>query len=232
MFSHVLNWFLHPTCILCGAPSRRSIDLCQPCERDLPYIEKGCEQCAQPFMGGESKICGTCLKDPPAYNRLLALCYYQWPVTYLIAGLKFQNKLSYARLLSSLLIERLKETYQPLPDVMIPVPLHLKRLRERGYNQALELAKPLAKVLKIPLETHSCKRIRATEAQTQIPAKERANNMKQAFQIDAAFQAKHVVLIDDVVTTGSTVAELSRMLRHAGVKQIDVVCCARTTKDV
>lgn len=123
-----------------------------------------------------------------------------------------------------------------MPQIIIPIPLHPRRLRQRGFNQALEIAKPIAKKFHVPLDTAHCQRVRYTEAQTQIPAEHRGSNVKNAFVVDKKFfcgensNISHVAIMDDVVTTGHTVNELSRALRKAGVKTIDVWCCARTRK--
>ena len=113
------------------------------------------------------------------------------------------------------------------PEVIIPVPLHSSRYRERGFNQSLEIARILSRRLVIPLDYRSCSRIHATQAQTQLDAKERARNLKKAFAITKPLPYTHVAILDDVVTTGATVNELAKMLRQAGVKRIDVWACAR-----
>jgi ComF family protein len=114
------------------------------------------------------------------------------------------------------------------PEWIIPVPLHAERLRERGYNQALEIARPIAKKLQIPLQTRYCTRILPTLAQASMTAEERRRNMKNAFAVEELFQARHVAIVDDVLTTGSTVSEFARMLKKSGVARVDVWCCART----
>ena len=114
-----------------------------------------------------------------------------------------------------------------LPDILIPVPLHSSRLRQRGYNQALELARPIAEQLKLPLDTRSCRRLKSTIDQVGLSAKSRKSNVKDAFAVQGSFQDKHVVVIDDVMTTGSTVQELTEQLIKAGASQVDVWVCAR-----
>jgi ComF family protein len=117
---------------------------------------------------------------------------------------------------------------QPRPQVLIPVPLHLTRLRQRGYNQSLELAKVIAKHTGIPIAFQACKRIRNTPPQTSLSGKQRQTNVKGAFEIiKIAPDWQHIALIDDVMTTGSTVAELARVFREAGVERVDIWCCAR-----
>jgi len=115
----------------------------------------------------------------------------------------------------------------PLPDVLIPVPLHASRLRQRGYNQALELARPIAKQLNLSIDVHSCLREKATTEQTGLSAKLRKSNLKNAFTVNGDFRDKQVTIIDDVMTTGSTVNELSQQLINAGARQVNVWVCAR-----
>jgi ComF family protein len=190
------------TCILCGLPSHRKQDLCKACEADLPWQN----------------------------NNTTVIFHYQEPIDRLITGLKFANKLIYAKILGELMATKLKKHYQnkKLPELIIPIPLHKQRLRERGYNQALELARPIAKQLKIPLDFNSCIRTKNTAAQTLIPAKQRAQNLKNAFIINKKISAKYIAIIDDVTTTGNTINELSRILYQANINKVDIWCCAKT----
>lgn len=218
------------TCVLCSAPSRRTLDLCIACERDLPQLQNYCQYCAQPLINTKMAICGACLKQAPPFAKTVVPYAYEEPIISLISGLKFQNKLVYARLLGSLLAQHLKNHYhhQALPACIIPIPLHAQRLQERGYNQAIELARPVSAALGIPLSLHDSQRIRMTVAQSSISAKERGKNVKGAFQVTLPTAIQHVAIIDDVITTGHTVTELSGILRNAGATTIDVWCCART----
>lgn len=187
-------------------PSYRDQDLCKSCEADLPWI------------------------DTPLSDNVIAVFYYQYPIDHLISALKFANKLIYAKVLGELMAKKLVDSYKcgSLPEVIITVPLHKHRLRERGYNQALELARPISKQLNIPINFSSCVRVKHTEAQTLIPAKQRQKNVKNVFAVDKNFSAQHVAIIDDVITTGSTIRELSKVLLQSGVSRIDVWCCAKT----
>lgn len=114
------------------------------------------------------------------------------------------------------------------PEVIIPVPLHKARLRERGYNQALELARPVAHILQIPIDKHCCQRVKNTQAQSLLRAKERKQNIRGAFVVAETLSYKHVAVIDDVITTGYTIREFCGKLRCAGVQRIDVWSCAKT----
>jgi len=215
------------TCILCHDKSDQQMDLCSHCQRDLPYWQHGCRKCGV-VLNNDEKICGACLHKLPPFGSTFAMCKYKLPFTKLILELKFQQQLVNARILGELMAQKLKQRNRKLPQCVIPVPLSKKRLRERGFNQAVELAKPICKILQLPLIVDSCKRVRHTKAQAMIPARRRYKNIKNAFVVDKNFNAKHVAIVDDVVTTGYTVKEFSKVLRKAGVETIEVWCCAKT----
>jgi len=145
---------------------------------------------------------------------------------YLIANLKFNQQYQNARLLGSLLATHLKKTTK-MPDIIIPIPLHKQRFQERGFNQSVEIAKVLAEQLNIPLNSNSCIRHRNTPHQINLPAKQRNTNIKNAFTISRAIKAQHVAIVDDVMTTGSTLNELASTLKKAGVNRVDAWACAR-----
>lgn len=233
LFVKTFNALLPTTCILCQEVSSRSYALCSSCEAQLPWLYNVCPQCALPFSAyADSKhvVCGRCLRYPPPYDLTIALWHYQQPITRLIAGLKFNKQLKCAELMGKLLAKELiKGSDYCLPDCIIPVPLHPSRLRERGFNQALEIARPVAKQLQIPIDITSCQRVKATLAQSSIPARLRRKNTLNAFQVTADLSARHVAIIDDVVTTGYTIKELAKQLKRAGVAKIDIWCLARTT---
>lgn len=157
---------------------------------------------------------------------MFALFHYQAPISALIAKLKFHGDLSIAKLLSQYWIDYLADL-PSRPALIIPVPLHYQRLKERGFNQALEIAKPIGKYFQIPVDTHSCIRIKNTKPQSSLPAKKRMHNVNNAFGLSHAIAAKHVAVLDDVVTTGNTISEISALLKKTGVEQIDIWCCAR-----
>ena len=222
---------LPPSCILCGSKAEER-DLCQACEQDIPRIAQACTRCALPLPTHTpvNQLCGKCLQEPPVFNKVYALFPYQKPIDNLITRLKFQGNLVYAKVLGELMANYLQVEYKEkrLPEYLIPVPLHRKRLRERGFNQAVELARPIVKRLDIPLMLKSCQRVKATVAQINLPAADRRTNLRNAFNVTSTITAKHVAIIDDVVTTGSTIVELSRSLQAVGVERIDIWCCART----
>ncbi|WP_241084963.1 ComF family protein [Candidatus Vondammii sp. HM_W22] len=154
--------------------------------------------------------------------------HYAAPVDLLISRFKFNGKLHIGRLLSSLLGNFILQQQSRLPELITPVPLHSTRLRQRGYNQSLELARPLSRRLNIPLNYACCRRVKLTAPQSDLERGERRRNIRGAFEVTVRFQDTHIVLVDDVVTTGSTVSELAREFKRAGAKQVDVWAVART----
>jgi ComF family protein len=171
-------------------------------------------------------LCGQCLKKTPEYEHTFAPFIYQGAIRHLIKGLKFNNHYKNAKLLGSLFAEQLQQD-SDLPECIIPVPLHKNRYQERGFNQSLEIAHTVAKQLRIPLELNACIRHRDTPHQLSLPAKQRHENIKNAFSIVKPIHYSHIALLDDVMTTGSTVAEITGVLKKTGVQRVDVWVCAR-----
>ncbi len=217
---------LFPTvCALCEGGGQPGRELCSGCERDLPVVAVSCWQCGAPLsMPG---LCGRCQQHPPAFTRIVVTYHYLPPVDSLLKQLKFGGKLQLARLLGELMADRIMRENAVLPEVILPVPLHVSRLRERGFNQALELARPIATRLKVPLDWRHVIRTRATDAQSDLPAALRARNVKGAFSVLKGFTVGRVAVVDDVMTTGHTVNELALTLRRAGVSDISIWVCAR-----
>lgn len=217
------------TCLLCGSLNTKGIDICTPCLNDLPHNYNCCRICSLPISSSHTDpICGKCLKQTPEFDHCHTPFAYGYPISGLISDLKFNDKLYAGRLLAELLINFIETNKIELPELIVPVPLHPARLRERGFNQALELAKPISRHFNIPVDTTSCKRIKATATQSTLDKKVRKKNMRGAFEIAQTMDCKHLVLIDDVVTTGTTVNELAKMLKRAGVPRVDVWALART----
>jgi ComF family protein len=224
----IMHWFLPSFCTLCHMATKEKM-LCQACWDALPWHDgMACARCAGSLSAGE--ICGECMQNAPPYQQTICVFYYQKPMDSLILSLKFAEKLSHAKLIGSLMAEKLTAHYteKEKPQYLIPVPLHPTRLRERGYNQALEIARPIAKKLCIPIQKTVCTRILPTLSQASRNAKKRKKNMRNAFAIATPFQAKYVAIVDDVLTTGSTVREVAQLFKKAGVSRIDVWCCAKT----
>ncbi len=222
------EWFLPGSCILCGRAGQLDRDLCAGCVSELPYLKSACHGCAIALP--QAGVCGKCLQKPHAFNRAWAAFDYQPPVDHLIQLLKFNGKLYSARLLGQLMAERMMMAGLDMPQRLLPVPLHVSRLRQRGFNQALELARPLSRELGLPLTHGIACRLRPTVAQMGLDAKARRRNLKGVFKVMAEPGVSHVAIVDDVMTTGSTVEVLAKALKRAGVARVDVWVCARAAK--
>lgn len=219
-----------PTCVLCGAPGDQGLDLCMGCHADLPSIAPSCPRCALPLPASATDPvgpCGACLQRPPPFSVCHAAFRYEDPLPALVHGLKFRDRFNMIRLLGSLLARALPAD-AARPDAIVPVPLHPRRLRERGYNQSLELAKVVGAELGVPVDTGCCARVRATPPQAALDKKTRLRNLHGAFRATKDLSERHLAILDDVVTTGSSVTELSQVLRHAGCRRVDVWTLART----
>lgn len=222
---NIQNYLLPPVCVACGQGAEGVLDLCEGCLAAMPYLGVACRQCALPLP--QAGICGACQKSPQPFEQTFSLFRYAHPVDHLIQRLKFNRRLVNARLLAALMAAALQQQQQRRPDLMVPVPLHKRRLQTRGYNQAVELARPISRQLGVPLVLHGCRRRRATAVQSDLPAKQRRANIKGAFEVDDGLRGKHVAIVDDVMTTGHTVAELAQVMRDRGARVVDVWVCAR-----
>lgn len=171
------------------------------------------------------------MKKPPAFTRTIAAMRYDFPVDALIQSLKYQNNLVIAPILANLLFVRL-QTILSTPDFIVPMPLHPIRLRERGFNQAMEIGRHLARQLKIPLLPDCCSRIKHTLPQTGLPWKARQKNIRKAFGCTIDLSGKHVAVVDDVMTTGSSLNELAIVLQQQGAAEISNWVIARTLPEL
>lgn len=222
----IQDWIYPPTCLLCGEDGQRDRDLCVACENALPRNEPACARCGIALPGPDVKTCGACMKNQPAFDATHAVFQYRDNIRFLIHHLKFHAGYASARLLGQLMADTLQHIDEK-PDCIIPVPLHPARYRERGFNQSIEIARLLSRRMKIPLALNTCIRIRKTLSQSELHADERRANMKGAFICKRTLQGKRIALIDDVVTTGTTVNELACVLRRAGAEHIQICAVAR-----
>lgn len=218
---------LPPRCLHCGAPGAAGQDLCGDCRALLPHNTCACPLCALP-LPQPAPACGRCVKRAPPSSAALTTFVYADPLDRWLPRLKFHGALGCARLLAELMLEdpRLPEFAAGM-DALLPLPLHRGRLAERGYNQALELARPLAPALGLPLRPDWLQRNRATRPQTGLEAKERRRNLRGAFTASAEVAGKRLLLLDDVITTGSTLLEATRACRRAGAVEVRVLAVAR-----
>jgi ComF family protein len=220
-------------CLVCGDPGARGRDLCAACADALPWNHSACATCALPLPGAPAEHdalaeqrCGACLRRPPPLAATRAAFVYGFPVDRLLPRLKFHQGLAAGRLMSQLAAEAFATA--PRPDAVVPIPLHRARLRARGYDQALELARPLARALALPLRDDLLRRRKATAQQSRLDATARRRNLRRAFEvIPREAMPAHVVLFDDVMTTGATLHAAATALRRAGIGRVDAWVCAR-----
>ncbi len=209
-------------CLLCGAFSHDGA-WCKACDGTLPYLTTPhCPLCALPTLNGD--ICGRCLKHMPQFDRTLAVFSYAFPLDKLVQALKFGEQL----MLVHSLADRLAQRVEIRPDCIIAMPLHSSRLRERGFNQSIELARYVANNLDIPLLPHACVRVRDTPPQSTLAWKERSKNIRNAFTCALDLSGKHIAVVDDVMTSGASLNEVSAALRGAGASEISAWVIART----
>lgn len=237
MKNKVYNWLNFNQinrCLLClGSAAGIAECICPACLDDLPWLGTACRQCALPLAEAD-RLCDQCLHSPPAFSQVVAPFLYRFPLDSVIPAFKYQHKLTYGRLMARLLLQAVEHHYreqdQALPDLLLPLPLHRARQAQRGYNQALELARPIARQLAIPLDRRNLLRRRATTSQQGLNAEQRRHNLQDAFicRYPEQLHGKHLALLDDVVTTGTTVDEASRTLLGAGAASVSVWCIART----
>jgi ComF family protein len=212
-------------CLLCGATASSTRHLCGGCLADLPWHSPPqCPQCATPTPDGQ--VCGACLKRPPAFDRTVAALTYAFPLDRLIPRLKYHGRLAIAPALGESLARAVESS--PRPDRLIAMPLHAKRIRERGFNHATEIAREVAKPLGLMLDTTSCQRIRDTPPQMGLKHDARRRNVRGAFTCSGNVEGQHIALIDDVMTTGTSLDELAAALKRAGAREVSCWVVART----
>ena len=212
-------------CRFCASPGERGLELCKHCNAELPWLATQCRKCALPLnRAADARFCGDCLHQSPPFQRVYAPFHYRPPIDALIKALKYGGELAAGRLLGDLLADYLHQRRAPLPSAVLPVPLHPQRLARRGFNQALELLRRLD----VPSALQLVRRTRETTPQTGLAKSQRRANALGSFQVTGRRVPTHVAVIDDVLTTGATAAELTKVLRRAGAEQVDIWVIART----
>jgi ComF family protein len=193
----------------------------------MPLLDAGCDRCAMPLPDNydEQALCGQCLKSSPSFIRTRAVYEYAFPVDAALKTLKFSRKLYYAPAFSADLLRVLKQAF-PDVDALVPVPLHRWRYVRRGFNQAVELSRPLARATGLPM-LHSVRRVTATATQSGLNAAQRRRNLAGAFRVRGRLKCSHPLIVDDVMTTGETCNQLASTLLGAGAKSVSVLVVAR-----
>lgn len=238
------GWLLPPRCVLCLDPGsllptgdgrRTVLDLCEGCRRDLPWLDAACPQCAVPVPRSAAAVlqpCGACRQAGASapVTASFAPFRYDWPVAPMVHALKYRGERSHGRVLATLVAHAARQRQVELPELLVPVPLHPERERSRGFNQARDLAERVGVELRLPRAT-ALRRVRDTPAQAGLTASERRRNLQGAFALvvrqQPAVAGRHVALVDDVLTTGSTAALCAEVLLAAGARRVDAWAVAR-----
>ncbi|CDZ76958.1 DNA utilization protein GntX [Legionella massiliensis] len=214
-------------CVLCQQYHRQQLAVCELCKASLKKIGPACYYCALPLPDEKFLVCGLCSKKQPVIDHTLTAYLYEDPLRALLHDFKYKEALYLRSFLVDLMLEALPEQALLQTECLVPVPSHPRRIRERGFNQAAELAKMLAKTLGLVCELNLCKKIIHTQPQASLNSKARRRNLRQAFQAKTKGY-QHITLVDDLLTTGSTANELAKVLKQQGVSRVDLWCCART----
>lgn len=212
-------------CLACGAGLQGAEALCAVCAERLRRVPNPCLHCGQPNPA-TAPVCPACLRNPPRWQRLVAPFQYRGLAREYLLELKFSDALHLARILCRA-GGAPPHDHRPRPEVLLPVPLHRERLFERGYNQAAEIAAIWSHMLGIPVDRRALRRIRSTASQSGLNAAQRARNLRRAFEYRATGLYRHVAVIDDIVTTGSTADEITRVLHRGGVDCVEIWALAR-----
>lgn len=233
----LLDFLFPPLCHVCGSfiPRAGRLHICPSCRERMPGpAQPLCPCCGIPFAGaGDDHPCASCLKRPPPFQAARAALLHEGPGRDLIHAFKYNARTRLRRPLGLLAVERLtKFVACRRPELIVPVPLHVRRLRSRGFNQALLVGQLLAAEWRIPLCRQALTRVRWTEPQITLAAELRRKNVRNAFRVPdtSLVSGKRVLLLDDVFTTGSTVEECSRMLNRAGAEEVLVITLSRALR--
>lgn len=232
MIGQLLDTLLPPACLGCDRPAKDTATaLCAPCSRSLPRLPPGCPVCADalPPALETTQPCAQCQKRLPAFARTSAALAYVEPVDAWVSALKYRRELRFAAPLAELLTRAVGDA--PRPDVLIPVPLHDSKIRSRGFNQSIEITRPLARSLGVPWRHDLARRVRPTAPQQGQSAAQRRRNLRGAFAADAEVAGLHVAIVDDVMTTGATADALAKCLNQAGAAEVSAWVVARALKD-
>lgn len=227
----IASTFLRAHCFLCVASQTQKYGLCQGCLNDLTWLPiNSCPQCG---LISDGNLCGSCIRSPPYFDATHAVFLYAYPIDAMIQRYKYSESISLSHTFGQLLCEKIRLTNNfDRIDLIIPMPMHPTRLKERGFNQALEIAKVLDSLLcknkTRKLDYNSAERQTLTPPQASLPLKQRAKNIKGAFKINKDLSGKRIAIVDDVMTTGASLNELTKTLKQAGATHVECWVIART----
>lgn len=226
IWASLVDGLLPMQCRFCGATGAAgAARVCADCRRELPWNRPACPGCAIPTP--LPLPCPACQKKPRAFDAAFAAFRYAVPAAQAVQGLKYAARFDEARWLAEAMAAALRERDAPLPELLVPVPLHRRRLFRRGHNQALELARRLSAELGIAVDARAARRLRATPDQIGLTAAQRRRNLKGAFAVGTKVAGRHVALLDDVMTTGATLEELARACKAAGAARVEAWAVTR-----
>jgi ComF family protein len=224
----VMARIFRPRCLLClDAGQPPALDLCRDCEADLSRDLPSCTGCALPLPQADAFLCGGCLQRPRDFDAAFAAYLYEHPLDWLVRRMKYGGDISVARVLGTLLARRVLAGHVLHAQALVPVPLHRGREARRGFNQSMEIARAASRELRLPVLYDAARRHRATVEQAGLDAAARRGNLRGAFELVRPLEVKRVAIIDDVLTTGSTVEELARTLKAGGAEWVEVWAVAR-----
>lgn len=214
--------------MMCAAWQGGAYGICDGCLADMPWHDSAhCPQCGLP--GYDNQRCGHCINSPPEFDTTSALFRYEFPIQQMLQRYKYGELLALGETFGNLLVNQMAANgLVTTPDLIIPMPLHPQRLKERGFNQSLEMARIVSKKLNVKLDHNACERIKLSPPQASLPLKERVKNMKGAFACHQPLYGQTVVVIDDVMTTGASLNALAKTLKKAGAGRVECWVVART----
>ena len=217
-------------CVVCTLSCSKP-GICKVCKAGMPWNTKACSRCGLPLPDARDTCCGACLSNPPAYRSVASPLLFEFPVNRLIHRFKFNRHMASGSVLAWLAHDRLLAASREQPDVLVPVPMHRWRILKRGLNPSFVLATQIGRYLDIPVATHELQRRRHTATQTGLDAAHRRKNLRGAFRWTGQhLDGKHIVLVDDVMTTGSTIAECSREILSNSSSRISAWTIARAVQ--
>jgi ComF family protein len=219
---HLTTLIFKQNCLLCTAPTHTNLSLCAACIADFPPATWPC--CPTFGISTSGEVCGKCMKQPPHFDETHALFTYTYPADAIIQHYKYRNALYLSATFAELLIHKLQTDI----DLIITMPLHDERVKERGFNQSLEIAKIIARRTHRTVDSIGCYRVKNTPPQASPSLKRRLNNMRGAFQCKQSYMGQHVALLDDVMTTGASLNELAKVIKKAGASKVSCYVLART----
>ena len=241
--SEIKHALFKPNCLLCASSQANNHGLCSACLVELPWHP--ISSCAQCGLSSSGQLCGSCISSPPDFDATQAVFIYQYPIDKMMQRYKYGNMLNISHTFGQLLAEKKPLSYlnsctfntsafntcafnTSAVDLIIPMPMHPTRIKQRGFNQALEIAKVLSKNHPDKLDYKSVVRQTLTPPQASLPLKERVKNIKGAFKVKNNLAGKRIAIVDDVMTTGASLNELAKTLKNAGASHIECWVIART----